>query len=187
MSESETTSTANEIQACILAGGQSSRMGQDKAKLSLDGRTLLEIAQETIASLGIRSATIRDDIVPKCGPLSGILTAFAQYPAARILFLPCDMPFVSTALLHEILKKNDRHPHGACADQNDLAGFPMLISRGAEQIVREQVNQKEYSLQKLVRKLDLRRVQSTDPERELFNLNRPEDLVIASDWAKPSS
>lgn len=162
------------IHACILAGGLSSRMGEDKSGLRLGGRTLLEIAQAKVAALGWECSVIREDIVPRCGPLGGIITGCAKCEAGRILFLPCDMPFVSMELLHRLCAEE-----GACADQDGLAGFPLLISRKAEKAIIDLHARGEYSLQTLVRELALARVECADPKTELFNINTPEDFETA--------
>lgn len=72
----------------VLAGGKSTRMGTDKAALSLEGRTLLEHALEIlrqvageVAILGPRQlyggygVPVIEDIYPGCGPLGGIHAA----------------------------------------------------------------------------------------------------------------
>ncbi|MGB0580867.1 MAG: molybdenum cofactor guanylyltransferase [Limisphaerales bacterium] len=165
-------SPKNEIHACILAGGLSSRMGEEKAGMMLGRRTLLQIAERKVADWPCM--IIREDVVPRCGPIGGIITGFAQCEAERILFLPCDMPFVSSGLLQDLANEA-----GACADQDGLAGFPMVISRSAEPTIRELHARDEYSLQRLVRELDLKRVACADPGRELFNINTPEDFEKA--------
>ena len=87
------------VGAFVLAGGKSTRMGTDKAALTLEGRTLLEhalailrqVAGE-VAILGSRQlyggygVPVIEDIYPGCGPLSGIhaaLSYVAQTSPAR--------------------------------------------------------------------------------------------------------
>lgn len=139
------------------------------------GRTLLEAAVSKAAELNIPVTVIRDDIVARCGPLGGVITGMAQCPAARILFLPCDMPFVGRELLIAVTAAAEQNAHGACASDGDLAGFPIVINRAAEGVVKEQHQSQVLSLQKLVRRLELSRVPSGEPERELFNINTEED------------
>ena len=73
--------------AFILAGGNSTRMGRDKAFVMLQGRTLLARALEvcrTVTSdvriVGDRKkfapfAPVVEDVFPGCGPLAGIHAA----------------------------------------------------------------------------------------------------------------
>src|SRR3954464_13510045 len=71
--------------AFILAGGKSSRMGEDKAFLRLGGKTLLELAQELVSGVCGSVFVVGDrarfgpkaiqDIFPDSGPLGGIHAA----------------------------------------------------------------------------------------------------------------
>src|SRR5262245_53027899 len=61
--------------AAILAGGRSSRMGRDKSRLRVGRRTMLTHAKQAAQALGLPVRVIRRDIVPRCGPLGGVLTA----------------------------------------------------------------------------------------------------------------
>lgn len=97
----------------VLAGGQSSRMGQDKALLEFAGEPLIVRAltilrraglQPTIA--GARSAlsafapVIEDTAdTPGMGPLSGICAALSATTARYAVFLPVDQPFMPSSLI----------------------------------------------------------------------------------------
>jgi len=100
----------------ILAGGQSSRMGEDKAFLQIDGKTLLQRninllkrigACEVLVSRNDFSQGCLPDIYPNHGPLSGIHSAlFKDYSDEQvtknrppILVIPVDMPLLSEDLL----------------------------------------------------------------------------------------
>src|SRR2546430_17716334 len=87
------------IEICLLAGGQSRRMGRDKSRLKLGRRTLLGHIRAEAKTLGLPVRVIRRDLVPRCGPLGGIYTALKSTRADGVLFLACDMPFVRAALL----------------------------------------------------------------------------------------
>ena len=89
----------------VLVGGNSTRMGRDKAQLPLHGRTLVEHiagavaeaagsvtligAPERYPDLGIR---MLPDSRPGAGPLGGICTALASTDAEWNLIVACDMP-----------------------------------------------------------------------------------------------
>ena len=99
------------ISGYILAGGRSSRMGRDKALISLAGRPLIEHAVIKLSricanahilsnDLALASfAPVIPDIHPNCGPISGIEAALAHSCHDWNLFLPVDMPLLPTALL----------------------------------------------------------------------------------------
>lgn len=101
----------------VLAGGKSSRMGQDKALVEHDGVTLLKhsidrfrpLAREVIVIgdpskyLGHWSAVVADDAIGE-GPLRGIVTALKHSRYVKVLITACDMPLISDRLL-VLLKK----------------------------------------------------------------------------------
>jgi molybdopterin-guanine dinucleotide biosynthesis protein A len=95
----------------VLAGGKSTRMGSDKAALTLHGRTLLETAlavlREVAPEVFILGApqlygayeTAIPDIFPGCGPLSGIHAALSHTQTRFNLIVAVDTPFVSREFL----------------------------------------------------------------------------------------
>lgn len=102
----------------ILAGGESSRMGQDKAALLRpDGRTQLQhtvdLASMTAPDLVLVSTNIPRNIkgtheLPDrhkdCGPLAGIESALSlAINGDCLLVLPCDMPLLTGDLLEPLL------------------------------------------------------------------------------------
>ena len=97
------------IEAFILAGGASSRMGTDKSRLLLDGQTftqriantLLEVGTEvTIVGQGSEDPRVKStsDIYPLWGALGGVHAALAAARAEWALVLACDLPFVTANL-----------------------------------------------------------------------------------------
>jgi molybdenum cofactor guanylyltransferase len=101
------------VEAFVLAGGRSTRMGTDKALIELSGRRLIEIALNKLRILslsrepriaGSRSdlasyAPVIDDIHPGCGPLSGIEAALGASTQPFNLFLPVDLPLLPAKFL----------------------------------------------------------------------------------------
>jgi len=97
--------------AVILCGGDSRRMGRDKANLLLHDRTLLDHALHLVCPLfprvllavrrpraGWSLPQVYD--VPTCaGPMAGVAAALAQARTPWVFVLACDMPFVSGGLI----------------------------------------------------------------------------------------
>ncbi len=105
------------LSAAILAGGQSRRMGTDKAllRLTLDGPTLIErvlAAIRTIADdvflvanddrLAWLNLRVVPDTFPGAGSLGGIYSAVAGAREGHCLVVACDMPFLAPSLLHAL-------------------------------------------------------------------------------------
>jgi molybdopterin-guanine dinucleotide biosynthesis protein A len=107
----------------VLAGGRSTRMGQDKALLSLAGRSLLDLALDKLRTLPLAGAprgipriaaarsdlsahaAVIGDLHPGCGPLSGIEAALAASAQPLNVFLPVDVPLLPPRFLLWMLER----------------------------------------------------------------------------------
>ena len=106
----------------VLAGGQSQRMGQDKALLPWGDKTLLSYALARLreaTSRGVavlcgpelryqdHGAPLFPDVVPEAGALGGVLTGLERLPADADygLFLAVDLPLVPIALLRRLAER----------------------------------------------------------------------------------
>jgi molybdopterin-guanine dinucleotide biosynthesis protein A len=95
----------------VLAGGQSIRMGQDKAELVIAGQTYLARARSLLLKTGAseilvsRNNTQSDmqDMYPNAGPLAGIYTAM-QHTELNLLIIPIDMPLLNKDLLLNLIR-----------------------------------------------------------------------------------
>jgi molybdopterin-guanine dinucleotide biosynthesis protein A len=102
------------LSAAILAGGQSQRMGTDKAVIRLTpaGPTLIErvlaavraVADEVLIvanddRLAFAGTRIVPDVMPGAGPLGGIYSAVMAARHEHCLVVACDMPFLAPPLL----------------------------------------------------------------------------------------
>ena len=107
----------------ILAGGLSSRMQRDKAALEYRGKAQLDRAYELAARhvsqvfVSVRATQTCDparaqrplivDSVAGEGPTVGIRSALAAHPQVAWLVLACDLPFLSDAVLSDLLRERD--------------------------------------------------------------------------------
>lgn len=101
------------LSGVVLAGGQSQRMGRNKALMELDGRTLISRVLDKLARLcdeliisanevelyAHLPARVVPDVLPGRGALSGIHAGLAAMHNPRALVVACDMPFLSLSLL----------------------------------------------------------------------------------------
>ena len=166
-----------EIEACILAGGLSTRMGREKARLKFRGHTLLGHARALVDVVGLSCRIIRRDAVPRCGPLGGVITGLRITRASRVLFLSCDMPFVTQKLVQRLL---DDRSSNVFVETNGRVGFPFCLAASALAIAETQHTKGCYSLQAFAGNLESGRVVlEGDMAEQLFNINTPDDLEAA--------
>jgi molybdenum cofactor guanylyltransferase len=94
----------------ILAGGKSSRMGQDKATIKVGGKTLIRLAYDRVkevfddviivsrlhSTIESIDAPVLKDVVPFGNSMIGIVTALLYSKTPYTFVVACDMPFLST-------------------------------------------------------------------------------------------
>ncbi len=163
---------------CILAGGLSQRMGRDKTRLRLGGRTMLGQIRAAGRATGLPVRVIRRDSVRRCGPLGGVCTALQTTRAQAVLFLACDMPFVTAHLMQRLLDGGPGES-GSFVRSKGLAGFPFLVPRAALPVVALQIKKGRFSLQALAKALNARLVRlPRSLSHQLRNLN------ILAEWRR---
>lgn len=123
------------FEAFILAGGASSRMGTDKARLLLDGKTFIEriagalreftsditVVGQEVSDLGLKSVA---DIQPRLGALGGIQTALTHCQMDWAIVVACDLPFVSASLFQRLAEFRADH-EAVVPIQADLVPQPL--------------------------------------------------------------
>lgn len=155
-------------------------MGRDKSRLRVGAQTMLAHARQAAKALGLPVRVIRRDVVPRCGPLGGVLTALKTSRADSQLFLACDMPFVSVSLLRKLLQKLSHSRGAAFTAVDGLAGFPFALRAACAPRVEAQIAAKEFSLQALARALRAALVvPPRSGARQTFNVNTTADLAAA--------
>ena len=145
------TST-RQIEGFILAGGESSRMGRDKALLELGGVPLvLRTARlvESVAGpptvignadafrpLGLRA--IEDDW-PGAGPLGGIATALRASSATWSLVVACDLPYLTKPWLDFLVARALASEGAAVLPMNTRGAEPLcaMYHKRCEPAIRE--------------------------------------------------
>ena len=182
------------MNAFVLAGGQSSRMGTDKALLKFRGRTLLEhaLAQALAAAGDVQIVGAREkygaygdvieDVFAGQGPLAGIHAALRASDSDLNLVLAVDTPLVETEYLKQlaasaeksgavvtVTRTSDGRLHPLCAVyRKSFAGV-------AEQALREKRNKIDALFEQVPAEY-IEPARMGFDERMLANVNTPDDL-----------
>ncbi len=182
------------VSGYVLAGGQSSRMGEDKALLSIRGQTLIERAADALASIagsitivGLRSdhngrSSVIADSYPGRGSIVGLYTALADCKTELAAVLACDLPFVDSELLSQLVASIGDQD-AAMPRQNDGRLQPLCsVYRAAKclPIVEKIITSDNWRLQQLGEMLDVTIVEPTGV-RWSTNVNTPDDLRRANE------
>lgn len=133
----------------VLAGGQSRRMGQDKALMRYKGRTLIDNASLLLQSASCDKVLISrnapgflNDKIEDAGPLSGVhavLDALSQSDnhngnPCELLVLPVDMPQMTPELLR-ILVSRGREAEKACYVEKRFLPFYLPVTQDTKALL----------------------------------------------------
>jgi molybdopterin-guanine dinucleotide biosynthesis protein A len=179
----------------VLAGGRGIRMGGSKLNVPLRGKPLIEyplaalraalddvavIAKPDVRLPPLRGVMLWIEPEAPQHPLLGLVEALALAGGRPVLVCPADMPFVTPALIRRLA---EARPDGAPAViaacegrvqpllgcyQPAAAGLLSAAARAATAPVRE-----------AVAAIGPRLIEVEHPD-ELFNVNSPEDLIVAA-------
>ena len=188
------------LTAVLFAGGESRRMGTDKATLTLNGEPLwsrqIRILRELHPSKVIISARNKSDwhpldieVVldesPSRGPLSGLAAVLERIQTTHLLALAVDLPRMTSAHLKKLWALVE--PGIGLVPQNDGLGEPLCAIYPAEAInvAREALSKEDVSLRRFIKTLaDQKRIHFytvTQSESPLYqNANTPEEWKRAS-------
>lgn len=110
--------SAHPFSVAILIGGDSSRMGADKATFEVDGVAMANRVAMAAESAGASeilliggtqarakklSGTWKKDSFPGEGPLGGVITALKAASNDSVVVLSCDMPFITDAVIMSLV------------------------------------------------------------------------------------
>jgi molybdenum cofactor guanylyltransferase len=195
---------AADIAGFILAGGQSSRMGRDKAMLEIDGVTVLDrtialmrsvriepavvgAAREFARAATATAAAVIVDERPGTGPLGGIASALRASQLPWNLVVACDLPYLTREWLEFLLARGLRSTADAVVPMNEGGPEPLcaVYAKSAEApLVKAFESGVRGVIQGLthirVEYLELREWKGFDSEGLLFkNMNAPADYAKA--------
>jgi len=163
------------IAGVVLAGGQSRRMGSDKAQLKIGNQSLLDHAQIILANAGIKDIYISGkqglvDQFHNKGPLSGILSSLISLQQfAYIVFIPVDMPFLTKELIQELISNHYSAIH---FEGNNL---PLMIKNTLEirEILLNQINNNHLSIYGFLNELGTESLKHNYDKDIFINTNSP--------------
>jgi molybdopterin-guanine dinucleotide biosynthesis protein A len=192
---------SEDVTAFILAGGKSTRMGTDKAFVTLDGRTLLarslEVARSVTADVRIVGdpvkfapfAPVVEDIFRDCGPLGGIHAALRASQAELNLILAVDVPFASRTFLQYLISCARNLPSATVTVARTSAGWQPLCAvyrRDFADAAETALREGRYKIDTLFDEASVQMISEDELQEAGFalrvfrNLNTPEELAEAS-------
>ena len=186
--------TINPTYGLVLAGGESRRMGSDKALLVRDGQSQLAHIAALLDQVTDRVfVSTRGDqqgeyersrfaqIVDRyedIGPIAGVLSALEEHPQADWLVVACDLPNIDEPTLRYLISnRSQEKPFTAFRSSYDDLPEPLcaLYQSGSDSILRQFIDDGLVCPRKMLIRSDTKLLKQSDP-RSLDNINTPEDL-----------
>ena len=186
-----------ELTGLILAGGKSTRLGQDKARLPVSGKSLLErtvhLAGKCCAQVyvsgrdpskdGIDAPWLADDW-PGIGPMGGILTGLVRL-GGPLLVLACDLPLIQAETIQRLIQARNQRPASALMttfQQEETGYIETLVAVYEDQsagLLTEARKKGVYKLSQAIPESARHPVPYTKENApEFLNINHPADLAL---------
>jgi molybdopterin-guanine dinucleotide biosynthesis protein A len=190
----------------IQAGGQSSRMGEDKALKAFLGRPLIQRVVERLAPIAdeiivttnrpndydFLKLRLTPDLKPGRGALGGLYTAIASATQPIVAVVACDMPFASPKLIEtmsRLLVEEEADVVIAKSEEGFEPFHAVYRRETCLPAIESAIDADQWKViawfpQVKVRVLAPEEIKSVDPESLAFwNVNTPEEFAKAEELA----
>lgn len=176
--------------AIILAGGKSSRMGQDKGIMLFNGKSMIQHVIDAVLPLTNRIIIISNnedyqqfgfpvfpDTYPDKGPLGGIITGLSHSQSELNWILSCDTPNLTTSLLRELMNNTEDESVQLTSAYDKIHPLIGTYHQSALNPLKEQLALSNLKLLVALKAVDLKYFDAGHFEEGTFNnINTPEDL-----------
>ena len=193
--ENVTASIHTGITGIILAGGKSSRMGQDKGLLELEGKTFVERIIDAIRPLvdsllivssneqydqfGVRRV---EDIIPEAGPLAGVYSGLFFSETDDNLIVSCDVPLITTSVLKLLTDAKDNSEVIQLESQGETLPLIAVYKKACTIPFHALLDQGERRLRTAVDQRSSKTLPVPQHQvRHVVNINTPEQLKALRD------
>ena len=176
------------LSAAILAGGKSSRMGEDKGLVSLQGAPMIAHILEVLSNFDLEtvilssnkeynqfSLPVHSDSIPDKGPLSGIHSALKKTRSNHVLICACDTPFISEEIIRGLIDEAIIGKANQCLIQGQVHPFPGIYPVSMLEEIENRIMNDQLKVQDAFSKVHF--VEFNSSLMECFsNINEVKDL-----------
>ena len=185
--------------AIILAGGKSSRMGQDKALLKFGEKTILEnlahfarsFFSETLVivnegkrlnGLDLKEANLYEDLIQENGPLAGLYTGLVYSKNLSSCVFTCDMPFIDDFIVRKLVEHWEAGFDVVCLEEQEggYQPFPGIYHRSSRSLIKSLLELGENSMRCFLQVAVVKSLMLEKEEKAMLtNMNYIEDYYQA--------
>jgi molybdopterin-guanine dinucleotide biosynthesis protein A len=176
----------------ILSGGLSLRMGEDKGVIQLDEYKMVEkiirlmdpfcdklIISANNSNYDKFGLKVVNDKTDRIGPIGGIISCMREENSNFYLVMSCDTPNISNFTIAQLFDNLNNFDVVVYKQNNRIEPLISLFSKSATGKMEEEVKNKNFKLQDVIKKLNYNAILLEDNEktkREFLNINAKEDL-----------
>ena len=184
--------------AIILAGGNSIRMGENKAFIQINGIPIVsrihslfkELFEEVIIVTNQKDlftsfgSSIHTDLLPDKGALGGLYTGLFFSSFEYSFCVACDMPFIKRSLLEFLIRQAKGEDALVLRTSDGLQPLHAIYSKRCLDAIRKVLDRGKYKITDFYDMVRVKIIEESDflhldPFRESFiNVNTPEELLI---------
>jgi molybdopterin-guanine dinucleotide biosynthesis protein A len=189
-----------DITGVILAGGQSRRMGRNKALMTLGDVRLIDRVVETMQHVCTDLLMVTNtpevyadlrlpmvgDVWPDKGSLGGIYSALYHAATPYCLVVACDMPFLQTSVLQYLVSQIETYDVVMPEVDGEQQPLHAIYGRACLQPIAQRLEANRLKIVGFLPDVKVRTVTADelrplDPDLRAFqNLNTPEDMAAAT-------
>jgi len=184
---------ANKVIGVVLAGGKSSRMGQDKALMTLSGDSLLNRSRKLLKDAGMKQVVISrnqqgfmQDLIGDLGPIGAIHTALQTLDGDGFIFVAVDTPFIQPTSIRRLLEYGLTNQSAVIFNRSSLPIFLPASEEIKAMVARMVNNQESLAIRALLGQINTQSLPLNN-QNELLNTNTPSDWLQASQIEEPRS
>ena len=182
------------VTGIILSGGKSTRMGQDKGLLELNGKPMIQhvidhidpICDQILISTNEKKYEdfgfpVYKDVITDIGPAGGIISCLDHSANNKNLIISCDLPYTSTNFIRKLLDLSSDYEITLPKYGPHLQPLCAVYSKRVYKTFKECVTMGVYSLKSIIMEFQVQVIeQDAIPEfdfsKELNNINSKDDL-----------
>lgn len=178
------------IGAIILAGGKSSRMGQDKGLMLLNNKPMIVHLLNTVktitndiiivsnnAEYAQFGFDVKEDLIKNAGPLAGIYTGLTFSKHNKNIVLSCDVPFVSQKLLHFLIENSVNADVTIPINAEKTHQVIGVYDKSCINIFKDELQHNQLKIKSALNKVTLNVVDANAfSSKEFLNINTPIEL-----------
>ena len=190
----ETSVNPRSLSVGVLAGGKSSRMGQNKALLQMESRRFIDRICEELSGFSevlisdAKKGTYEDlglkvvyDEHADIGPLEGIYQILSNAKEDYVFICAADMPFIKKELVEYMAEFISSDYDCYClVDEDHIHPLCAIYSKKMLDTVREQIESGNYRILQVLRKVRIKYIklgQSCFDRRIVRNINTREEYA----------